>query len=184
MNPLVERDIVLLTADHSFAGQISIRDQRVSDFFNNRHNTAINLRKVTVARLNDPSKVVEQDSSSAIAKDSVLIAFAPSPKTVPATERLFGFGTKQPLDVFIALDGMEVRGVLHASGAPELDRIITTPAEMFMEVTQATITLQANPRFIIQQDEIMVNVHAIRYLGRVGSGAVKPPAPISNTSTA
>jgi len=177
MNQIVDYDVVLLTADHSFAGQITLRDQRLSDFLNNRHNTFVALRKVSVSRLSDPGKVMEQDSHAVVAKDTVLIAFEPPQKAIPATKRLFGYVAKQQTDVFIALDGMEVRGVLHTNGPLELDRIIATPNEPFIAVTQATVTLHANTRFMIQQDAIMVNVHAIRYLGKVGSSVTlkQPP---------
>jgi hypothetical protein len=67
---------VVLTSDHSFSGQLSLRDQRLSDFLNNRQNTFIVLRQVRVARLADPSKILEQDSHAALSKSTLLIAFA------------------------------------------------------------------------------------------------------------
>jgi len=172
MNEPINYDVVILTADHSFSGQLVLRDQRLSDFLNNRQNTFIVLRKVSVSRLNDPSKVLEQDSHAVVAKDAVLIAFEPPQQTVQASHRLFAHVAKERTDVFIALEGMEVRGVLHSSGQLELDRIIATPNEPFIPLTNATVTLQANTRFVIQQDTVMINVHEIRYLGKMGSGVM------------
>ncbi len=169
MNQAIDYDVVILTADHSFSGRLSLHDQRLSDFLNNRHNTIIILHQVSVSRLSDPSKVLEQDSHAIIAKDAVLIAFEPPQKTIQPGHRLFAHVAKEKTDVFIALEGMEVRGVLHSNGPLELDRIIATPSEHFIPLTNAIVTLQANTRFMIQQDAVMINVHEIRYIGKVGS---------------
>ena len=176
MNEPINYDVVILTADHSFSGQLVLRDQRLSDFLNNRQNTFIVLRKVSASRLSDPTKVLEQDSHAVIAKNAVLIAFEPPQQAVQAPHRLFAHVAKEKTDVFIALEGMEVRGVLHSSGPLELDRVIVSPNEPFLALTNATVTLQANTRFVIQQDAVMVNVHEIRYLGKVGS-SVMPKNP-------
>lgn len=179
MNETINYDVVILTADHSFTGQLSLRDQRLSDFLNNRQNTFIVLRQVRVSRLSDPSKVLEQDAHAVIKKDAVLIAFEPPQQNVQASHRLFAHVAKEKTDVFIALEGMEVRGVLHSSGQMELDRVIATPNESFIPLTNATVTLQANTHFVIQQDAIMVNVHEIRYLGKVGSSVMPKNPPTS-----
>lgn len=179
MNPTINDNVVILTADHCFSGELVLQDQRLSDFLNNRHNTFMVLRKVSVARLSDPSKALEQDSHAVIAKEAVLIAFEPPQEAIPSSHRLFAHVSKVKTDVFIALEGMEVRGILHTTGPLELDRIIATPNEPFIPMTNATVTLQANTRFVIQEDTVMINVHAIRYLGKVGSMVMpkKPPTP-------
>jgi hypothetical protein len=179
MNQTINYSVVILTADHSFSGELSLRDQRLSDFLNNRQNTFIVLRKVSVSRLSDPSRVLEQDSHAVIAKNAVLIAFEPPQQSIQAAHRLYAHVAKEKTDVFIALEGMEVRGVFHSTGPLELDRIIATPGEPFIALTHATVTLQANPRFVIQQDAVMVNVHEIRYVGKVGSTVIprNPPPP-------
>ena len=183
MNEAINYDVVILTADHSFSGQLELRDQRLSDFLNNRHNTFIILRKVSVSCLADPAKVLEQDSQAVIAKEAVLIAFEPPQKAIQASHRLFAHVAKEKTDVFIALEGMEVRGILHTTGQLELDRIIATPNEPFIPLTDATVTLQANTRFVIQQNAVMINVHAVRYLGKVGSSVMPKNPPTSAKET-
>lgn len=172
MAEAIDYDVVVLTSDHSFSGLLSLRDQRLSDFLNARHNTLMNLTKVSVARLNDPGKVLEQDLYAVLTKSNIQIAFEPPQKAIDAASRFFGYVRKEHTDVFIAMESMEVRGVLHTPGTLDMERFIAMPTDPFVPVTNATVTLQANTRYVIQQAAIMVNVYQIRYLAKVGGSGV------------
>ncbi len=174
MAEAIEYEVVVLTSDHSFSGQLTLRDQRLSDYLNSRQNTLITLTKVSVARLSDPSRVLEQDSHAALTKSNVQVAFEPPQKAIPPAHRFFGYVRKERTDVFIAMESMEVRGVLHTPGNLEVERFIASPSENFVPVTNAMVTLQANTRYIIQQAAIMVNVYQIRYIAKVSGSAVLP----------
>lgn len=140
----------------------------------------LSLSKVSVARLSDPGKVLEQDLSAVLNKSEVMIAFEPPQKAIPAANRFYGYVRKSHTDVFMAMASMEIRGVLHTPGVLELERFMAMPTEPFVPLTDATVTLQANTRYVIQQGAIMVNVHQIRYLARVGGSGVMPK-PVSTT---
>jgi len=170
----IEYDVVILTSDHSFSGQLSLRDQRLSDFLNSRQNTFLTLNQVSVARLSDPGKILEQDLLGVVSKGEVQIAFEPPQKAIPVANRFFGYVRKEHTDVFIAMESMELRGVMHTNGPLELERFMATPSDAFVPVTNATVTLQANTRYVIQQAAVMVNVHQIRYIAKVGGSGVMP----------
>ncbi len=176
MASTIDYDIVILTSNHSFSGKVSLRDQRLSDFLNNRHDAFFALTKVSVARLNDPGNVLEQDAQAVITKNDVLIAFEPPQKAIPAANRFFGYVRKERTDVFIAVEGMEIRGILHTNGPLELERFLALSSDLFVPVTNARVTLQANTRYVIEQAAIMVNVRQIRYLAKVEVAATSKPA--------
>ncbi len=177
MAEAINYDVVILTADHSFSGQLLLRDQRLSDFLNARHNTFITLTKVSVARLSDPGKVLEQDSNAVLTKGNVQIAFEPPQKAIDPANRFYGYVRKEHTDVFIAMESMEVRGVLHTPGPLELERFVAAPTDPFVPLTNAIVTLQANTRYVIQQGAIMVNVHQIRYVAKVAGSGITAKSP-------
>ncbi len=159
-------NIVVLTAHHSISGQV-VLDQRLSDFLNDRRDTAINLRNTQVARLNDPSRVLQQHDESVVPKNWAVIIFEPPQKENTASKRLFGYVPKVRHEVFLVLEGMEVRGMLHTPGALDLRRLLATTSDSFIPITQAVVTLYENDRYVIEQDAIMVNVRLLRYIGTI-----------------
>lgn len=52
--------IVIFTHQHSISGEIFLRDQRLSDFLNDRREKKVVLHNASVARLESPSKVLEK----------------------------------------------------------------------------------------------------------------------------
>lgn len=157
--------VVLLTARHSISGQLMLHEQRLSDFLNDRRDTAMTLLNTKVARLNDPSKILQQHPESVIPKAWIVIAFEPLQKEMTPSKRLFGYVQKQQFQVFFILEGMEVRGTLHIHEGLNLRRLLATTSDSFVPVTQAVVNLYENDRFVIEQDAIMVNTHLLRYIG-------------------
>jgi hypothetical protein len=158
-------NVVLLTAHHSISGELLLQEQRLSDFLNDRRDSGITLLNTQVARLSEPSKTIERRAESVVPKIWVTVAFVPPQKDNPASKRLFGFVQKKRHEVFLIMDGMEVRGTLHTPGELELRRLLATTSDSFIPITQAVVTLDQNDRYVIEQDAIMVNAHLIRYIG-------------------
>lgn len=157
--------VVILTARHSISGQLVLNEQRLSDFLNDRRDTTLTLLNTQVARLNDPSKILQQHSESVIPKAWVVIAFEPPQKEIPASKRLFGYVQKQRHQVFLVLEGMEVRGTLHTPSNLDLRRLLASTNDSFMPITQAVVNLYENDRYVIEQEAIMFNTHLLRYIG-------------------
>ncbi len=103
--------VVLFTQHYSISGGLFLREQRLSDFLNDRRDTIILMRNTSVARLEQPAKILEKTASSIIPKAGIVLAFEPPQKTTPQTR--FIKYPKQKYDVFLALDGMEVHGKLN-----------------------------------------------------------------------
>lgn len=158
-------NVVCLTARHSIAGDLVLQDQRLSDFLNDRRDTAFTLSNTRIARLSDPSRVLEQHAESVVPKAWVVVAFEPPQKAIPQGKRLFGYVQKQRYQVYLILEGMEVRGTLHTPGGLDLRRLLATSGDGFLPITQAVVNLYDNDKYIIEQDAIMVNSRLVRYVG-------------------
>ena len=76
--------IVLFTQHYSISGGLFLREQRLSDFLNDQRDSTILLRNASVARLEDPAKILEKTPFSIIPKAGIVLAFEPPQKTTPA----------------------------------------------------------------------------------------------------
>jgi hypothetical protein len=157
-------NIVILTVHHSISGQV-VLDQRLSDFMNDRQFLTMTLLKTQIARLNDPSKVLEQHDESVIPKNWAVVIFEPPQKETAAANRIYSYVPKRRQKVFLVMEGMEVRGMLHTAGELDLRRLLATTSDSFIPITDAVVTLYDNDRFLIEQNAIMVNARLIRYIG-------------------
>jgi hypothetical protein len=164
---LITYQVVILTARHSITGELVHHSQRLSDFLNDRREAMIALENTQVARLRDPGKILQRHASAVVPKIWIAAAFEPPQKAIPVAHRFYGYVRKQTHDVFIVLDGMELRGTLHTAGEFDARRILTASTDSFLPITKATITLYANDQFVIQQDTVMVNATRIRYLAKI-----------------
>ena len=167
--------IVIFTQDYSIAGGLFLRDQRLSDFLNDRRDSTILLRNASIARLEEPAKVIEKTPFSIIPKTSIVLGFEPPQKTTPTTRKFIKY-PKQKYDVFLALDSMQVRGKLNVQGPLDLRQAITNAAESFMPITEAMVILNANPAMTIKREAVLVNVQGIRFLGEMPPPAEEKPS--------
>lgn len=159
--------VVILTARHYISGEMLFRDQRLSDFLNDRRESVVSLRNVQIARLSEPGKILQSHPAAIVHKSWAIVAFEPPQKAIPSSKRFFGYVRKQTHPVFMILEGMEVQGTLHTQGDLDLRRILAQTGDTFLPITQATVSLYTNDRFIIQQEAVMVNSNLIRYLAKV-----------------
>jgi hypothetical protein len=156
--------VVFLTQHYSISGGIFLRDQRLSDFLNDRRDTIILVRNTSIARLEQPGKILEKTASSIVSKAGIIIAFEPPQKTNPLSLRFMMY-PKQKYPVFLGLEGMQVHGELNQSGPLDLRQAITNLSESFLPITQAIITMDSAPDLIIKRETVLVNVQRIRILG-------------------
>ena len=178
----ISYSIVALTSRHSITGELLYREQRLSDFLNDRRDTVISLRNVQVARLNEPGKILQLHPAAVVPKAWVLAIFEPPQKGIPPTKRFYGYVRKVTHEVFLLMEGMEIRGTLHTTADLDLRRILTASSESFLPLTKAVVTLDANERYIIEQDAIMVNTSLIRYIAKVQTEHTPPPTPVKSAS--
>jgi hypothetical protein len=159
--------IVVLTARHSISGELRLREQRLSDYLNDRRETTITLRDTRIARLTDPGKIIQKNDLAVIPKAWAIVAFEPPQKAIPPAKRFYGYVRKQMHAVFIVLEAMEVRGTLHTTSDLDLRRVMTISTDPFLPLTKAVVTLAVNDRFIIEQEAVMINSSLIRYIAKV-----------------
>jgi hypothetical protein len=168
--------IVLLTQHYSFAGGVFLKEQRLSDFLNDKRDTNILLRNASVARLRDPARILEKCTISIIPKAGIVMAFEPPQKTTPRGRAYVKY-PKQKYDVFLALDDIELHGKLNVQGPLNLQHAITNLSDSFMPITEAVVILAANPSVIIKRETVLVNVRRIRFIGEIPPADLPAEAP-------
>jgi hypothetical protein len=158
--------VVFFTQHYSISGGLFLHEQRLSDFLNDRRDTGILMRNTSLARLEDPGKILEKTNSSIIPKAGIIIAFEPPQKTNPLSMRFIKY-PKQKYPVFLALEGMQVRGELNQAGPLDMRQAITNLAESFLPITLATISLDVTPTLVVRRETVLVNVQHIRFIGNL-----------------
>src|SRR5512142_2527377 len=123
--------IVIFTREHSITGGVFLREQRLSDFMNDSRNTAVMLRSSTVAKLEDPSKVLEKTLVSFVPKSNIILAFEPPQKNPPSPQRFIKY-PKEKYEVFILMDAMEVHGIIHMHGSLDLVHVLANNPTPFI----------------------------------------------------
>ncbi len=166
--------VVIFTHEHSISGGVFLRDRRFSDFLNDRRDTSIMVRNASVARLENPAKVLEKTVISFIPKAGIVLAFEPPQPVQPTSPRFIKY-PKEKYDVYLIMDGMEAHGVVHMQGSLDLLHVLAEPAQSFLPITKASVTIQANPNLLLRQETILVNTQRIRFIGEIQ--AVNQPQP-------
>lgn len=167
VEPAVAYRVVILTSHHYVSGDLLFKNQRLSDYLNDRRESVISLRNAEVARLSDPGKILQRHPAAVVPKNLAQIAFEPPQKSIPLAHRFYGYVKKQEHPVFLLMNEMEVRGVLHTAADLDLRRVLMDASGGFLPVTKAVVSLFANDKYMIQQDAVMVNAGLVRYLAKV-----------------
>ena len=93
--------IVILTQDYSITGGLFLKDQRLSDFLNDKRDTTILLRNANIARLEDPAKIMDKTPFSIIPKAGIVLASPDeAERVIPAMELLAKLGC--PFETLVA----------------------------------------------------------------------------------
>lgn len=163
--PLAAYQVVIFTACHSITGDLFL-NKRLSDFLNDKRETTISMRNVSVARLQDPAKILHRTYTALIPKTAIAIAFEPPQTTVPRPKGLF-VPPKDKFDIYALTENLEVRGVIQTSTPLDLKNILASLAHSFIPVTQATVALTQNPHVALHQKAVLLNIEHIRFIGEV-----------------
>ena len=161
-------DVVVFTRYHSFTGRVSLREQRLSDMMNDRRETVMNVTDAAIARLSAPSKVINQHSVAVLGKEHISLIFELSEKSTGSLKRPYAFTLKRAFDVFLVVEALEVRGVMHTTGnfdVLELHRLVAVSGDKFLPVTGATVAL---PGMDFQKRSgVLVNVNHIHSISKM-----------------
>jgi hypothetical protein len=160
-------EIVIFTHQIYISGTIFLRDQRLSDFLNDRNEKKVVVRNASVARLENPGKVLEKTLVAILPKSGIVLAFE-LPQKVALPPRFIKY-PKKKFEVFLILDGMEVRGDVHMVGSLDLLQVLVDSGDSFLPITNATVAIEANPNFILRQEAVVVNTQRILFIGEVES---------------
>ncbi len=172
----IPNQVVIFTREHSITGGIFLREQRLSDYMNDTRNTAIMLRNSSVAKLENPSKVIEKTLASFVPKSGIVLAFEPPQKGVPMPQRFIKY-PKQQYNVFIITDGVEVRGKIHMHGTLDLVHVLTNTPQPFIPITNATASIKVRPDFLLKDVTVLINILQIRFIGEVVPQSNTEPVP-------
>jgi len=173
----INYQIVLFTNRHSITGELVLKDKRLSDHINERVDTMLGLRNVTIARLEDPARILHKMATAVIPKNGIVLIFEPPQTAIPPSIRFFGYVKKEKHDVFLVMDGMEVSGILHTLVNPDFRGIMVNSPDAFLPITQATVRLDANLDLTIRQEAILVNIQRVRFIGKLDVKSPTIPIP-------
>jgi hypothetical protein len=179
----IDYQIVIFTYRHCITGEMVLKDKRLSDHINERVDTMLSLRNVTIARQENPAHILHKMVTAVVPKSGIVLIFEPAQKAIPPSNRFFGYIRKEKHEVFLVMDGMEVRGILHTQLNPDFRGILVNSPDAFLPITLATIHLEANPDMIIHQDAILINNQRIRFLGQLEIKSPTIPLPPKETTT-
>jgi hypothetical protein len=157
--------IVIFTHQHSISGGIFLHEQRLSDFLNDRREMNVALHNASVARLENPGKVLKRTTESLVPKSGIVLAFEPPQKSIQLPQRFIKKYPKDKHEVYLILDGMEVHGEVHVPGVFAQLQFLTDAGDSFLPLTHATVTIEANPNFLLRQEAVMINPRHIRFFG-------------------
>jgi len=172
---LISYQIVVFTSAHTVVGELSLKDKRLSDHVNERVDSTLVLRNVTISRLEEPAKSLYKLPVAVIPKTAIVLVFEPPQQAIPPSNRFFGYTEKVKNDVFLVMDGMEVRGNLHTQGSLDFRRVLASSPDAFLPITQATVMMEANRSLVIRQDAILVNSQRIRFFGQFQPSSATQP---------
>lgn len=179
----IDYQIVIFTDRHCITGELVLKDKRLSDQINERVDTMFNLGNVTIARLENPTRIIHKMETAVIPKSGIVLIFEPVQKAIPPSNRFFGYIKKEKHEVFLIMDGMEVRGILHTQLNPDFRLVLVNSPDAFLPITQATIHLEAHPDMVIHQDAILVNTQRVRFIGKLEIKSPTIPLPPQAPST-
>jgi sulfur transfer complex TusBCD TusB component (DsrH family) len=174
---LIDYQVVIFTYRHVVTGELVLKDKRLSDHINERVDTMLNLRNVTVARLENPTRILHKMATAVAPKSGIVLIFEPVQQAIPPSNRFFGYIKKEKHEVFLIMDGMEVRGILHTQSNPDFRLVLVNSPDAFLPITEATIHLEANPEMTIQQDAILINTQRVRFIGNLELKSPTIPLP-------
>lgn len=158
--------VVVFTHDYSITGYLFLNERRFSDFLNDKRDTFIQLKDVSIARMEEPAKILEKTITSVIPKSGIVLAFEPPQPSNPVIRKLIKY-PKSKYDVFVATDGLEIHGHLNQSGPLDLQEAFMNACESFIPITESTVTFKVNPAFILKQGTVLVNLKRLRLMGEL-----------------
>jgi len=178
---LINYQIVIFTNRHTITGDLILKDKRLSDHINERVDTMLGLRNVTVARLENPAQPLYSMPTAVVPKSSIVLIFEPPQNAIPPSNRFFGYTKKEKHEVFLIMDSMEIRGVLHTLFNPDFRLVLVNLPDAFQPITNAVIRLEANPTLVVRQDTILFNTQRVRFIAELAINSPTIPRPPVNT---
>lgn len=158
--------VVVLTPRHRLTGEMNLRNQRLSDFLNDRLESVIRLDNASVSRASEPDAPVERRTTAVIHKRDALVVYGIDDQNAMASQRLYARVQKRTHEVLLVVDTIEVRGSLHtteALDAAQLQRLVTSPGA-FLPITGALVNIDG---VALSHEALMVNIQQIRFVAKI-----------------
>ncbi len=177
--------VVVLTRHHAFTGIVDLTEQRLSDHLNDDQHTTLRLRDARVARITCPGEPLGQPALALLPKEHILLAYeTEAPGQTP--KRLYGFVKKNPHPVFMVVDGIEVRGMVHTTSGLDLHdiyRFVASQRERFLPLTRAIVTFCEDENLTMRPEAVIVNMHKLQYIALLPEAPSAPPSAPAAHST-
>lgn len=156
---------MVFTPGYRVAGDVEIRNPRLSDYLNSRTDVVIPLTDASLARHERPQEAVPLSSGAVVPKRSVLLAFEEATPTGPRPD--LSYVAKERHGVMLLLDRLIVRGEVHAvTTAVEIDvaKRVAMSDLKFLPVTNVSVRIPGGEE--LQLAAAIVNVERIHFTAR------------------
>ncbi len=160
-------DVVIITSQHAFSGVLDFGAVRLSEFLNDRRETVIRLRDITISLMDKPSQVIARHPEAILPKQLAAIVFEQQLHAVPPDKRLYSYVKKIEHRVHVMVDGIAVEGYLHTVGNLDLKRIVSMPDQQFVPITQPLLSFYSGTHYVFKPNTVMVNSAHIQYIAAV-----------------
>jgi hypothetical protein len=148
--------IAAFTANYLFRGVVVTGTRRLSDVVNDKITAYIEISDARVYNLSKPEKPIYNTSEFYLKKQRIVAIAILKEETFASARRLYSFVPKERFAATIFLRAFELRGFLHKQGTRGITGPLTREGELFVPVTDATLTSTLNPRVKVSASTILL----------------------------
>lgn len=148
--------IAAFTANYLFRGVVITGSRRLSDVVNDKITAYIEISEARVYNLTKPEKPVYSAAELYLKKQRVVAMAILKEENFASTRRLYSFVSKDRFAATIFLRAFELRGHIHKQGTRGITGPLTREGELFVPVTDATLTSTVNPRVKVSASTILL----------------------------
>ncbi len=156
-------DVELFTADHVIRGYIDASGERLTDVLNVKHEAALVLSNVQIARLLGLSKTPPMRLTKVRVEKSSIIFALPVEQDL-THKSLFRKASRQEYEIVVLLPSFEMEGTIHLTERLDPRRGLVTRTEDFIPLTDARATYMLNPQISLKSSTLVFNKTLARML--------------------
>lgn len=145
------------TQQYRITGRLWTGALRLTDLLDDELSSALELKKVEVARIITPDEVVASHNSALLEKKAIMFAIDREEGAEAAVRRFYKHVDTTQWDVFLTVPSFELSGRLHVRGTGDLRTMLLSWTRQFIPLTKAKAVFSLYPEVSFSGDVIIVN---------------------------